>query len=461
MTGLAEHKVNAPLAIKTRIYQTSHPNTALDLSTREQVYLEILAQNVSPEGMVFDRVYLEAVHGMTSRMVKSRESTAQEDQDESEADKETRTLLPSETRQYLFLLSPTAHTQDEAAVPRTSFPPIHQPGAILPLGRLDLTWRSGLAHDPGRLQTSTLNRRIPVSSIPPSRTLSAASPSPGGRISPHPPIRLDGDEPGPEWEYDLVILGRPRFVDVEKEFEITIRVGIRSAKVIDEGIDDPGSPRAPILGVQHLVRPPPRTAPIQSTGPKFTFSPPSRAGTPMTRTGSNSSAVSRPFSPLSQLSQAGASSRPTTPVSSQLRQATLSNIASPSTSTLPLLPAPTIQSASFPPPPILKGSTVPIRPTKPAQEIRGEVQQLGASLIVIPTTDMKIVEEKPETTYADPIAPLRRWEATFEHKLRYIALDEGLAELGGSRVLLLDDDMAGSGSTGREWESLGDVWVQG
>jgi hypothetical protein len=93
--------------------------------------------------------------------------------------------------------------------------------------------------------------------------------------------------------------------------------------------------------------------------------------------------------------------------------------------------------------------------------MRGEVRQLGTSLAVLPAKPLEMVEEKSETTYADPIAPSRRWETVYEHRMKFMALDEGLAELGGLRVLVLADEKAQAGSVGREWESLGDVWVEG
>jgi hypothetical protein len=48
----------------------------------------------------------------------------------------------------------------------------------------------------------------------------------------------------------------------------------------------------------------------------------------------------------------------------------------------------------------------------------------------------------------------RRWEANYEIPIKFLALIGGLAELGGARVLLMDEN-----AIGREWESLGDVWV--
>lgn len=452
---MADGQVNAPLAIKTRIHQTLHPNTALDPVKRERVYLEILAQNVSPEGMIFDRVVLEPVNGLsartTSAIASSFPSTGEEPEDAAETS--TETLLPGETRQHLFVLVPISDTPTDAAsgsYAKSTFLPYHPPGTILPLGRLDLTWRSGPAHDPGRLQTSTLNRRIPVTSMAPARTLSSASPQSSGRVSPRPPIKLD-DDLSPSWEFDLVILDRKPVVEVEKEFEITLRLAVRSARAIEEE-GEPVAPTPPILGVQYLLHRPTASAPE----PSFTLSPPSRSATPMIRANSNASGISRPFSPMSQAGE----SRPMTPVSSQLRQATTSHIGSPSLAASQLVPAPTLQRDTFPPSPTTRSSAATLKP-RTGQDIRGEVRQLGASLMVIPPHPLEMVEEKAETTYADPIAPSRRWETTYAHTIRYIALDEGLAELGGVRVLLLDDETVRAGSAGREWESLGDVWVEG
>jgi hypothetical protein len=39
--------------------------------------------------------------------------------------------------------------------------------------------------------------------------------------------------------------------------------------------------------------------------------------------------------------------------------------------------------------------------------------------------------------------------------LRWVALSQGLADLGGIRVLNMS-----SGTIGREWDSVGQVWVK-
>ncbi len=90
----------------------------------------------------------------------------------------------------------------------------------------------------------------------------------------------------------------------------------------------------------------------------------------------------------------------------------------------------------------------------------GEVAHLGVSLTLLEPVDFRVVQEDTGTTYADPPTPPRRWEAVHEFQLRFIALQEGMAELGGMRVLIMDEEGSG-GSIGREWDILGDVWVDG
>jgi len=53
-------------------------------------------------------------------------------------------MQPQDTRQYIYIIHPI--TPPSSLV-------THEPGSIIPLGRLDLSWRSGLG-EPGRLLTS-------------------------------------------------------------------------------------------------------------------------------------------------------------------------------------------------------------------------------------------------------------------------------------------------------------------
>jgi hypothetical protein len=53
-------------------------------------------------------------------------------------------MQPQDIRQYIYILQPVASPGS---------PVIHEPGTIIPLGRLDLSWRSAFG-EPGRLLTS-------------------------------------------------------------------------------------------------------------------------------------------------------------------------------------------------------------------------------------------------------------------------------------------------------------------
>ncbi len=446
--------MNAPLAIKTRIQISQDPNTSLDPIRRTEVSLEVLVQNVSTEGILFDRVQLEAVHGLVSRPIGALI---------------TNTLMPSDTRQYLFVLSPAP--SPIADLPKSVFPPIHPGGTILPLGRLDVAWFSGPYRHPGRLQTSTLNRRVPVAAIAPkalavpTRTISAAPPSPAGGVrraeTPRvpPPLSAKVEEEDARWEFDLTATEVQRDgLEVENEFIIKLRLGIRDATPIDDEveIDTAIPPRPSKLGIQYLTFPPPRP---EVPPPTFALSTPTRSAAPL------SPASSRPFSPLSPSTPAaGPTSRPMTPVSTQLRHAATQSITSPITPLfIPALapPAPVVSSSVFPHRPFL--TKEPTRHAKrlPSQAmLMGEVAHLGVSLTLLEPVDFRVVQEDTGTTYADPPTPPRRWEAVHEFQLRFIALQEGMAELGGMRVLIMDEEGSG-GSIGREWDILGDVWVDG
>ena len=475
-------------------------------------------QNISFQSMVFDRILLEAVHGLLTLPLNEKEAADEEQKGKGRWGEVGSCLAPGDKRQQLFKLAPSpsktkaekaspAEDEDKneessrtAILPKSSFLPTYPPGSILPLGRLDLSWRAGPTHDRGRLQTSTLNRRIanvpaapppqsapsaPAHPRPPTLAASAqATPTHGTiarTISPRgaPPSK---DEVS-AWEIDLILKGS-REVEVEREFALQFRIGVRS-QPIDEEIDTPHPPDRAHIALQYLTRPPlssasnvtqagntsatPRSSTPQS---RPTIVPPnlSRTSTATTVTGppGRPSISSRPFSPLASPRVGQGQSQPMTPVATQLRQAMQANSArdsprpSVSMDPPPAPPAaePVSLAAGFPPLPFLTSPPLTPKNASMAGAMQtGRIHHLGNSLIITAPQEWTLVEERLGTTYAEPIAPPRRWEATFEVELRFIALNEGLVELGGVRVLVLDDESGMSGSIGREWESLGDVWV--
>jgi len=390
-------------------------------------------------GLEFDKVQLEPVKGLTSRSATDSEVM------KFKRTRSEGTLFPDDTRQYLFTLSPDQEYPLSKAGTTSSnsvFPATYTPGSILPLGRLDMVWFSAPYRESGRLQTSTLNRRVPPPTAAPRPILptrASTSLSQVGQVIP--PHTSDPIDLG--WEYDLVLLDCQRRVEVEQEFKVTIRIALRTTTQPNE---------APRLALQYLTqdRASPRT-PIPNNSmskPTFALSPPSRSSTPLSQ---------RPFSPATNTN----ASRPMTPVSTQLRQATSSNIAqSPqvlrSSQSLTSIPIPTpifSSRASFPPPPFL----TPAGPS--TSKPKGQIIHLGTSLTTLPSKKVDKVNVNPGVTYEEGVELEERWEVVHVVELRFMALDEGLCELGGVRVLHLDGTVGFGGSVGRQWDSLGDLWV--
>lgn len=419
-------------------------------------------QNTSTESILFDKVNLEPVFGMTAKSILPSSLSSppiiidQPSGSEAESHPDhLGSLHPGDTRQYLFLLhpSPPPPTKSRQSV----FPPVFAPGTILPLGRLDMAWLAGPYRERGRLQTSTLNRRVAPAPLipkivpPPTPTRTIAAPPTPGQV-PGTPGRsggsrvdqlretgeeLDQPEEEAEWEYDLAVLEMERSgVEVEKEFSARLRVGIRSTRIVSPDDDSlPGigkiPPKALRIGVQYLTA-------LTTSDVGQTSMPPASADT------------------LPAMNAAGPS-RPMTPISSQLRHATHThlNYQTSPIATLPSAFGPS--TVTFPPQPTLLRPALP--PKNQQTQKEGEVFPLGPSLIMLEPIPFELAQEQYSTTYADSSEPPERWEAVYEVDLRFLAVEEGMARLGGVRVLVFDDDVSGGGKVGAEWETLGDIWV--
>ncbi|OCF40346.1 hypothetical protein I317_05848 [Kwoniella heveanensis CBS 569] len=586
--------VNPPLAIKTRIQTPSHPNTALSREKREDVYLEVLMQNVSNEGMRLANVFLEAVQGLKSRSITRDHrpsSTSLKDEVSPAEDSSTETLLPNDTKQYLFVLSPdqtAAASPAQKDTPRSIFPPTYPAGTILPLGRLDVSWVSGVYHVPGRLQTSTLNRRF--TAPPPvtkglsgpgmARTLSSQSASGsrpgqpnvlntplkerGSLLAPNPLHgKLREDVDAPQWEFDLTLEGE-REVEMEKKFKLALKLGVRSIKPIindqtqkgytvedkadkwqegeeageDDDDDVPLNRRTSRLPEHDLPPPPPpriavqyltplpststtQTIPSQPSGPSMQVSvqTPSQTSTPLshpTVRGAPATAEQRSFTPMQQSAQGSSQSlaqslsRPGTPLSTQLRLAQSQALASSTNASVAgsapgtprigtgfssvfvadgqsarigasgsgMIEAVSLPVVDFPPLPTV--IQVPSSRTPNNTSIapplssgtKAQVIQIGNSLLILPSQPLSQVLENTGPSYTEDVLH-KRWETTFEFELEFIAFDEGLAGLGGLRVLILENNSGAgdqpefeaqsgiSGHAAREWESLGDLTIWG
>lgn len=103
------------------------------------MFLEIHVQNMTQERMWFERIRFDAVDTWDVADGNVLHLTGQSIFSGSLA-----ILHPQDTRQYVYILTPKS-------IP--AFPAPHLPGTMIPLGRLDLSWRSSFG-EPGRLLTS-------------------------------------------------------------------------------------------------------------------------------------------------------------------------------------------------------------------------------------------------------------------------------------------------------------------
>lgn len=111
----------------------------MDAIAREKLFLEIHVQNLTQEPMWFERMCLEPSEGWQV------DHGNMEDPNYEEIFSGSMALMqPQDMRQYVYTLSSTT-------VPLIQSTPV--PGSSIPLGRLDISWRSSFG-EPGRLLTS-------------------------------------------------------------------------------------------------------------------------------------------------------------------------------------------------------------------------------------------------------------------------------------------------------------------
>lgn len=129
--------------MKTKVHVPHAPSALLSTSEREKVFLEVHIQNLTPDAMWLQRLRFEPVEGWNVQDVNKSLSLDTKD-DETIFQDSTAMMQPQDTRQYVYILSPRE---------LSPFPINHAPGSIIPLGRLDISWRSAFG-EPGRLLTS-------------------------------------------------------------------------------------------------------------------------------------------------------------------------------------------------------------------------------------------------------------------------------------------------------------------
>lgn len=133
-----------PLSVKTKVHIPKSPTALMSKTEREKVFLEVHVQNLTSEPLCFERMKLDCVDGWSVEDANLWDSDTPANDSPRDSALSITTVFsgsmaimqPQDTRQYLFILSPKPE-----AIP--DFPIIHQPGSVVPLGRLDISWRTG------------------------------------------------------------------------------------------------------------------------------------------------------------------------------------------------------------------------------------------------------------------------------------------------------------------------------
>nr|VWO98687.1 N/A [Ganoderma boninense] len=496
--------VTNPLSVKTKVHLPRSPSALLSTQEREKVFLEVHIQNLTQDAMWLERMQFECVDGWQVQDTNSLENPASGSK-EPLFSGSTALMQPQDVRQYIYILLP---------VSLPPFPITHAPGAILGLGRLDISWRSSYG-EPGRLLTSTLSRRIPLiqapsnSQTPPpgvkqppsaiplhlqrSNTISGspsrcASSLPTKLSFPQPPtkcrtsasqsitvpwhapvLHTPVQRPPEDIELDLVVTSIPRdSLELYKPFNIALKV-TALAPVPLPRLNEPRKQRVVSLVVQHTQPPKEMTVAAAVASAVATA-----AGPPNPQGGWTPRMPSSGFSTPSPYGTPSRADFPDT-----LTQKLL--VASPRH-----VNGSDVESDG--------GDTPGADPTAPRAD---DVTFLGTSTLFLPalrlliaslstpaaqprasghTRDVSDSSVDSESDNEPLVAPERlKVTASQEFELSYVPRRSGFLAVGGLRVLvvedrLVDEDDSADGPVPvipvmeprvlKEWEVIGEVWVK-
>jgi trafficking protein particle complex subunit 13 len=116
----------------------------MSLRERGKVFLEIHIQNLTTTTLWFEKIELLPETGLVAEDAHTIALGKSSSESIALLSGPNSILQPKDVRQYLYVLTPTEERL---------FPPQYPPGSVIPLGRLDISWRSFFG-EPGRLVTS-------------------------------------------------------------------------------------------------------------------------------------------------------------------------------------------------------------------------------------------------------------------------------------------------------------------
>jgi hypothetical protein len=128
--------VTNPLSVKTKTHVPRAPSADLSAEERHKVFLEAHLASAAPGPIAFERVKLLPAPGWTCAAPDAPEPAI------------AGLVHPQDVRQAVFVLVP-----DDTSAGRERAQAEKMPGSIIPLGQLDITWRSAFG-EPGHLVTS-------------------------------------------------------------------------------------------------------------------------------------------------------------------------------------------------------------------------------------------------------------------------------------------------------------------
>lgn len=442
-----------PFSVKTKVHSARSPSALFSPTEREKVFLEVHIQNLTQDAIYFERMRLECTDEW-----ETVDANMLPDPDNSKGQTSifsgNMTLMkPQDTRQYLYILTPK--------VPDLS-PSGPAPGSVIPLGRLDILWRSHFG-EPGRLLTSMLSRRIPLPPAPPASAVpphlkksisgtapSRPYPSPSGSqpqsrpgtpalgqraASPVPRTSVSSEKHAvphtspPELEVQLFVRHVPRDdIVIEKPFSVAFSVFISST--VQPGREN--LKRKVTLAVQHVRR---------RRHPSLPKVEPPR----------------EPFSP--RLPYSGFSSPASTPTGgfnyALAHQKILASSPRPAIAEIAAAESHSDNLRDIPPPFYEGGSGN-------AADGRNILTFVGQSLTILPSFDID---------YSHTAGQPAKVQHTQDFELTFVGLRSGFSIIQGLRILLTEDQLADEAEQLddkskkrkveilKEYDTVAEVWI--
>ncbi|BGP20994.1 hypothetical protein JCM10213_003241 [Rhodosporidiobolus nylandii] len=493
----------SPLSVRTKAHSPpalsaspSLPNgtsstSALSPTQRSLIFLEVQVHNQHVSPLSFERMRFEPLlpQPPSQPALSLAEGFADPNEGlfENQNDKEKEQdafLPPGGVRQFLYVLQQTEEERKRAV-----------PGNSQGLGRLDIVWRTPTG-EIGRLQSSTLGRRIPPLPLNPSSASAAPLPIPSSSLHPqaglapsrpslssrtptpdllfppatHTPLAPSSAPSAPSPNapsaeglvFDFTVQDLPSSspaIQVDRPFALSFRLGVSA---LAPPLAAAGHPHPPLrrrrirLAAQH-VEPFPSSAPSSSSSSAV---PPSAGGVTT-------------LQQQQQLTAARASLDSVQSSSSASASASVFSFPFPTAAAVAVPQRPKINGIALPLPYPSSSSSSTTLPSPDVLRLGPSVVDLGW-LDLPPSSSSASIDggEQPEK------------QAEIAWSMRFLPLSTGLKRVGGVRVLLLDSvwvdvdgerieaeegkegekDREGEGKERQatvlgEWAVVGEVWV--